>query len=134
VRTTSAFSSPVAVVNTGGWVVDTPQLNPIKGAALILIDEKLNVAAVRCYTEGPDASSFRLRVEPSNPTGPNELADELRATIDPGRDPWATLAELTRAAVGDRGRELEDRLHADTSTLNEVERAEPARGPASPSA
>jgi hypothetical protein len=124
VRTCSAFPSPVAVVNTGGWVVDTPQLNPIKGASLILIDEQLNVAAVRCYTEGPEASSFRLRIEPSNPTGRNELADELRATIDPGRDPWATLAELTQAAVGDRGRQLADRLHADASTLNQDQRVE----------
>jgi len=133
-RTISAFSSPVSVVNTGGWVVDTPQLNPIKGASLILIDEQLNVAAVRCYTEGPDASSFRLQIEPSNPTGPNELVDELRASIDPDRDPWATLAKLTQAAVGDRGRQLADRLRADASTLNEVnQKVEPPRGEESPS-
>ena len=34
-----AFPTPVSVVNTGGWVVDTPQPNPLKGASLILIDE-----------------------------------------------------------------------------------------------
>jgi hypothetical protein len=133
-RTTSGFSAPVAVANTGGWVVDTPQLNPIKGASLILIDEKLNVASVRCYTEGPDASSFRLHVEAVNSPGSNELADELLATIDPGRDPWASLAQLTQAAVADRGRQLADRLLADASTLNEVsQKVEPSRGEASPS-
>jgi UDP-2,3-diacylglucosamine pyrophosphatase LpxH len=134
-RSTSAFSSPVAVVNTGGWVVDTPQLNPIKGASLILIDEQLNVASVRCYTEGPDASSFQVHVEPSSSTGSNDLVDELRATIDPSRDPWATLAQLTQAAVADRGRQLADRLQADASTLNEVnQKLQPPRGEDSPSA
>ena len=107
-RTMATFSSPVAVVNTGGWVVDAPQLSPLKGASLVLIDDQLNVASVRCYTEGPDASSYRVRVDPSNSTGANELADQLRAA---------------RTAVGDRGRQLADRLQADASTLNRLNRA-----------
>jgi UDP-2,3-diacylglucosamine pyrophosphatase LpxH len=122
-RTMAAFPSPVAVVNTGGWVVDAPQLNPLKGASLVLIDDQLNVASIRCYTEGPDASSYRVRVDPSNSTGTNELADQLRGAIDPDRDPWASLAQVTRAAVGDRGRQLADRLQADASTLNQLNRA-----------
>jgi hypothetical protein len=122
-RTMATFSSPVAVVNTGGWVVDAPQLSPLKGASLVLIDDQLNVASVRCYTEGPDASSYRVRVDPSNSTGANELADQLRAAIDPDRDPWASLAQVTRTAVGDRGRQLADRLQADASTLNRLNRA-----------
>ena len=68
-RTVGAFAAPVDVVNTGGWVVDTPSLDPIKGASLVLIDEELNVASVRCYTEGTDPSSYRVRVEPSGPEG-----------------------------------------------------------------
>jgi UDP-2,3-diacylglucosamine pyrophosphatase LpxH len=119
-RTTTAFPTPVAVVNTGGWVVDTPELNPVKGAALILIDEQLNVAAVRCYTEGPDAASYRVRIDPADGTGSNDLVDELRATIDPDRDPWAQLAHLTQTVVDDRGRQLVDRQSSDTSMLNEL--------------
>ena len=119
-RDATAFSSPVSVVNTGGWVVDTPQRNPLKGASLILIDEKLNVASLCCYTEGPDASSYRLRIEPTNATGPNELVDELRASVDPDRDPWAQFAHCTQATVGDRGRQLADRLQSDASNLNQL--------------
>jgi UDP-2,3-diacylglucosamine pyrophosphatase LpxH len=134
-RAMHAFTAPVAVVNTGGWVVDSPQLNPLKGASLVLIDDELNVASIRCYTEGPDASSYRLRIEPSNPTGSNKLADELHTTIDPGRDPWATLAQLIQEAVGDRGRQLADRLQADASTLNQLnQKLDPSRGPAGSSA
>jgi hypothetical protein len=119
-RTLPSFPSPVAVVNTGGWVVDAPQPNPLKGASLILIDDELNVASVRCYIEGPDASSYRLHIEPANATGPNKLADELRSTIDPDRDPWASLAQVVQKAVVVRGRQLAQRLQADATTLNRL--------------
>jgi hypothetical protein len=119
-RTVPAFASPVDVVNTGGWVVDTPSLDPIKGASLVLIDEQLNVASVRCYTEGADASSYRVRIDPSGPEGPNPLVDALRASIDPDCDPWAGLARTIRAAVADRGRQLADRLQADATTLDKL--------------
>jgi UDP-2,3-diacylglucosamine pyrophosphatase LpxH len=119
-RTTTAFAAPVEVANTGGWVVDTPQLNPLKGASLILIDDQLNVAALRCYTEGDAADSYRLQIDPVNSTGPNELVDQLRGTVDPDRDPWAQLAQAIQSAVGDRGRQLADRLRSDASTLNQL--------------
>jgi UDP-2,3-diacylglucosamine pyrophosphatase LpxH len=127
-RTASAFPSPVKVLNTGGWVVDTPELNPLKGASLIVIDDQLNVASLRCYTEGPDASSYRLRIDPANATGPNELVDHLRATINPDADPWATLAHVTQSAVGDRGSQLADRLRSDASTLNQLNGEEGSEG------
>jgi UDP-2,3-diacylglucosamine pyrophosphatase LpxH len=133
-RTTDAFSAPVAVVNTGGWVVDTPELNPIKGASIILIDEKLNVASVRCYAEGPAASSYCLQIEPSSSTGSNELVEELRSTINTDRDPWLTLAQLIQSVVGDRGRQLADRLRDDASTLNKLnQKVDVSRDEASPS-
>jgi UDP-2,3-diacylglucosamine pyrophosphatase LpxH len=119
-RAATAFATPVQVVNTGGWVVDTPQLNPLKGASLIVIDDQLNVASLRCYTESDAADSFRVHIDPVNATGPNDLVDQLRSTIDPARDPWAQLAQAIQSAVGDRGRQLEDRLRSDASTLNQL--------------
>jgi UDP-2,3-diacylglucosamine pyrophosphatase LpxH len=119
-RRTTSFPMPVNVVNTGGWVVDTPQLNPLKGASLILIDEHLNMASLCLYTEGPESSSYRLRIEPASAAGANDLVDELRATIDTDRDPWAQFAQLTQATVGDRGRQLDERLKSDESTLNQL--------------
>jgi UDP-2,3-diacylglucosamine pyrophosphatase LpxH len=119
-RTTTAFATPVQVVNTGGWVVDTPQRNPLKGASLVLIDDQLNVASLRCYTEGDTADSYRIRIDPVNATGPNDLVDQLRATIEPDRDPWAQLAQALQSVVSERGEQLEDRLRSDASTLNRL--------------
>ena len=118
------FPTPVSVVNTGGWVVDTPELNPLKGASLILIDEELNVASLCCYTEGDDPSSYRLRIEPASADVPNALVDRLRSDIDPGHDPWVTLARTIRTTVGDRGRQLAERLAEDASTLNRLHQQE----------
>ncbi len=119
-RTAQAFSAPVAVVNTGGWVVDSPQLDPIKGASLVLIDDELNVACMRCYSEGGDPSSYRLRIDPANPNGSNRLVEELRSTVDPDRDPWSAMAQSIESAVGDRRLQLGDRLRADASTLTRL--------------
>jgi hypothetical protein len=126
-RTVAAFPHPVNVLNTGGWVVDTPQLNPFKGASLVLIDDALNVAALRCYTEGPDASSYRLRIDPANAAGPNELVDQLRAAIDPDAGPWAALARIIESEVTERGQQLDDRLRSDASMLNQLH-GEPEAG------
>ncbi|MGD0393415.1 MAG: hypothetical protein ABSC41_12315 [Acidimicrobiales bacterium] len=128
VRTTTLCPSPVSVVNTGGWVVDTPQLNPMKGASVILIDEELNVACVRCYREGTDASSYMVSIEPGSAGGPNPLVDQLRSTVDAGRDPWASLAQAIQTTVGDRGRQLDERLRSDASTLNQLNRADQGDG------
>ena len=121
-RKAAAFPSPVAVVNTGGWVVDTPDPDPVKGASVVLIDDRLDVASVRCYSEGTDPSSYRLCIDPVNQTGPNRLADELRSTIGSDRDPWATLAQTVQATVGERGTQLADRVRADASALNRADR------------
>jgi hypothetical protein len=119
-RDAMTTAAPVDVVNTGGWVVDTPERNPLKGASLILIDEQLNVASLCCYTESQDRASYRLEIAPANATGPNDLVDELRSTIDPDRDPWSSLAQLAQSSVEDRGRQLADRLRSDASALNEL--------------
>jgi hypothetical protein len=119
-RSVAGFPGPVPVINTGGWVVDSPQINPLKGAALIVVDDALNVAAVRFYTEGPDASSYKVTVEDPEPSGTNPLVNELREKIDPDRDPWAALAQAVSTTVVERGQQLADRLRADTSSLNQL--------------
>jgi UDP-2,3-diacylglucosamine pyrophosphatase LpxH len=124
-RTMSAFASPVDVVNTGGWVVDTPEPNPLKGASLILIDEDLNVASLRCYTEGPDSSSYRVRIEAPSSSASNQLVDQLQQDIDPDAEPWTTLAQAVQAMVVDRGHQLADRLRADATALDKLSGARP---------
>jgi hypothetical protein len=92
----------------------------MKGAAVVLIDDALHVAAVRFYTEGSGSDPYAVTVEPVTDGASNPLVDELRSTIDPRRDPWAAFAQATGAVVADRGRQLADRLKADAATLDRL--------------
>lgn len=118
-RRPSGLPGPMPVVNTGGWVVDSPQPEPNKGAAVVLIDQDLNIALVRCYTQG--AEPGEVEVEGPGDQATNPLVDELQSTIDPVRDPWRALADAAAATERDRRRQLRTRLEAETRLVNEAE-------------
>ena len=45
------FARPVEVLNTGGWVVDSVERQPLHGAAVVFVDDALHCASLRMYTE-----------------------------------------------------------------------------------
>ena len=45
----ASYSEPVRVFNSGGWMLDEPRLDTVQGASMVLIDEDLNVAALRLF-------------------------------------------------------------------------------------
>lgn len=124
VRQPAGLPGPLPVVNTGGWVVDTPEAEPNKGASVVLIDDNLDVAVLRCYNQGADAGQG-VRVEAPAGSGTNPLVQELSAFVDPSRDPWRALAEAATTTERDRRRQLDARLQADTSRLGDHD---PSRG------
>ena len=105
-------SSGWSVVNTGGWVVDTPEDDPLKGASLVVVDGDANVAVVRCYQEGPDPGCYAVRVEGVAGDEANPLVAELSASVDASRDPWRALSEALRSTVAERSEQLRARLDA----------------------
>ena len=123
VRHPPGYAVPVAVFNTGGWVVDTPEPEPVKGASIILIDDDLNVAVLQCYVQdvgdNDPGDNYAVRVEGPATAADNPLVTDLRARIDPDRDPWRALAEATGATVRDRRRQLDARLSAEVVKLDD---------------
>jgi hypothetical protein len=107
----AVLPGPGTVVNTGGWVVDTTEAEPNKGAAVILIDEDLNIAAIRCFGHGAGVGHGVVIDGPPD-EAVNPLVSELRSTIDPARDPWKALAEAVTTVEEERQRQLRDRLAA----------------------
>jgi hypothetical protein len=45
------LARPVAIYNTGGWVMDQPTLTSTQGAAVVLIDGDLNLASLRLFND-----------------------------------------------------------------------------------
>ncbi|MGP0029836.1 MAG: hypothetical protein ACLPVF_04950 [Acidimicrobiales bacterium] len=128
VRIPPVSARPVNIFNTGGWVVDTPEPEPVKGAAVVLIDDDLNVATVRFYAQEVEHAGHAhrtgppIRVEGAGGVFDNPLVEELRRHVDPDRDPWRALAEATAATVKDRRRQLEARLAAEEADLARTDR------------
>ena len=123
VRVPPVSAAPVTIVNTGGWVVDSPEPEPVKGAVVVLIDEDLNVASLHCYAQHVEGAhaDVAVRVEGVAGVPDNPLVQELRQRIDPDRDPWRALAEATAATVRERRRQLELRLADERAELARTE-------------
>ncbi|MGO9344438.1 MAG: metallophosphoesterase [Acidimicrobiales bacterium] len=107
------FATPVNLANTGGWVVDTVDTNPLQGASAIVVDENLEVASLRLYDQHDDASSYRVRV--SAVTDPSSaLAKRLADLVRPDDGCWRALSEAVAVAVPERHRALETIIERST--------------------
>jgi hypothetical protein len=113
----SGLPGPGTVMNTGGWVVDSIDPEPVKGGSVILIDEDLNIAALRCYGQG-SGSGHGVVVEGPLDDPANPLVSELQSRIDPSRDPWRALAEAVTMTEEARRGQLQARLQLQTTELD----------------
>jgi UDP-2,3-diacylglucosamine pyrophosphatase LpxH len=105
-RVVSGFPSPVDLANTGGWVVDTTETNPLQGAAAIVVDEDLHVASLRLYDQAADATGYRVRVAPVGDAD-SSLVARLGDVVHPGAGPWRALSTAVAQAVPERHRALQ---------------------------
>ena len=104
-RDAKGFEEPVKLANTGGWVVDTIDTNPLQGAAAILVDEDLHVASLRLYDQQADATDYRVRVAPV--TDPEaDIVKRLSEIVRPDKGCWRSLSQAVSVAVPERHQAL----------------------------
>jgi len=101
----AGYPALLKVYNSGGWVVDTVQVSPVHGAAVILIDETLHAITLRMYNQATSLEEYAVRVEECVPPGATSSAfyDHINAYVNHASDPWKTFSEVVAEAV---------RLHA----------------------
>jgi UDP-2,3-diacylglucosamine pyrophosphatase LpxH len=104
-RQAKGFNDPVRLANTGGWVVDTIDTNPLQGAAAILVDEDLHVASLRLYDQQANASDYRVQVAPVTDADA-DLVKRLNEIVRPEEGCWAALSKAVSVAVPERHRAL----------------------------
>jgi len=98
----------LAVVNTGGWVVDHFAPQPLQGGAVALVSEDLDVVLLRMYQQVDDPSAWRIAVEAvAEQPGAAGFAERVRGLIDAAAPPWSTFSEAAAALVAERRREME---------------------------
>lgn len=123
----AGFPGEVVAHNTGGWVVDSVEPEPLKGAALSLISDELEVVDLCIYRQQAGARPPRVTVMavPGPSAGPTPLRDWLVARLRADAGPWADVADATDRAVRERQCQLDTRIARGTEAV----RGTPAGGP-----
>jgi len=98
----TGYSTPLKVYNSGGWVVDTIKISPLHGAAVLLVDEALDVVSLRMYNQTVNQADYAVRVEEITSPGSAEsdFYRQINASVVNTHDPWKTFSEITAEAVG----------------------------------
>lgn len=106
----------VDVYNTGGWVVDTVDPEPLHGGAVILVDENLDTASLRMYNEAADPAQCPVRVEQATRAGvgDNPFHTRISGLVKPDAPPWTTFSELVARAVRVRQQDLRQKINSAT--------------------
>ena len=124
-RAVPGLANPVRIFNTGGWVVDTLNVEPLYGASVVLIDENLEVACLRLYNQTTDAGAYRVHLDDGLPAeqGPfyRRLSSLVRAEDQVWKDFSAAVAEL-----------VTERTKALARIIAEAGRTRPAKPPTGP--
>jgi len=105
-RDVPGLANPVRVFNSGGWVVDTLEVEPLHGANVVLIDESLEVACVRLYNQAADPSAYRVKVDDGLPIEQGPFFRRLSDLISPDDDVWKRFSSAVAGLVTEREKAL----------------------------
>jgi hypothetical protein len=113
--TVPGFPSPVRIVNTGGWVVDTADPAPVQAGVAVLVSDDLQAASLQFYRQGTAPAPAQLLP----PRGGQASAwhSELASRLDPAAEPWAALSRGAASLEAQR-----HRLQAATVALRTMTR------------
>jgi len=103
----------VNVYNTGGWVVETVDPEPLHGGAVLLVDEDLNCVSLRMYNENENPAGYSVSLQEAGHAGEskNPLYARLSTLIDPSASPWKNFSEAAARAVRVRAQNLRARIN-----------------------
>ncbi len=104
-RDAAGYPAPVDLANTGGWVVDTIEANPLQGAAAVIVDENLRVASLRLYNQMEGDAQYQVGVAPVG-NADSDLVKRLSGLVHPESGSWRALSDEVARAVPRRQRAL----------------------------
>ena len=127
-RGVTGYPRPVTLVNTGGWVVDHPEPEPLKGATAVLIDADLRTVALELYRQRADGTvAPPAAVAVGSVSVPWAEAVQERMAAD--QSAWAGLTTALDEAVAARRRQLLERDAATEARIAKADAAAPAEPP-----
>lgn len=103
----------VNVYNTGGWVVESVEPQPLHGGAMVLLDDELNAVSLRMYNEEADPAKYSVTVKEASHAGEgaNPLYQRISGLVNPSEEPWKGLSAAIARAVYIREQNLRARIN-----------------------
>ena len=103
----------VNVYNTGGWVVETVEAQPLYGGAIVLVDEDLNVTSLRMYNEAANPEGYSVGVEEAKHVGEkdNPFHRRILGLVRPSEEPWKTFSAIAARSIRIRAQNLRARIN-----------------------
>jgi len=101
---------PVAVYNTGGWVMDQPTMTSTQGASIVLVDDDLNLAALRLFNDPVNGACPAVHAAGTGTARDrdNPLLPALAQAVARQADGWDRFTRSAVAAVERHARDLLD--------------------------
>lgn len=111
------FKSPVAVYNTGGWVVDTVRRKDVFGGAVLLMNENLDACLLEMYRENESVESYSvkaLHIHQGSAASPfyKRIKELVSPADQPAKRPWSQFSKIVSLDVENRAERLDRRLKA----------------------
>lgn len=103
------YPGATGLYNTGGWVVDTPQVEPLNGASAVLVDENLDVVSLRFYNQQADPANYAVRVSEAPRADGTHSAfyERLQGLVNPNTDPWKNFSTVVAREIPPRLRNIQ---------------------------
>jgi hypothetical protein len=113
------FDEPLRVVNTGGWILDTPVFGTCEGASVLFVDADMNMASLRLFNapdqdgSSPPPGFAPQKVQVLTPEGvDNALSTALRQAVAQTQALWDAVSLAADAAYRDKQTWMLDMLAA----------------------
>lgn len=99
---------PVDVFNTGGWVMDQPTMTSTQGAAAVLIDDELNIASLRLFTDPLNGEMTPVHAAGTGGVRDlrNPMLQQLRDALKDCAPEWAEFTQRVQVSTEHRADNL----------------------------
>lgn len=104
----------VNVYNSGGWVVDTVDPQPLHGGAVILVDENLEATSLRMYNETDDPTQYAVKVQEARHPGdqPGIFHTRIAGLVNGSAPLCQAFSDAVARAVNVRAQNLRARINS----------------------
>lgn len=102
------YSNKLNIYNSGGWVVESSETQPLHGGAIILIDDELNTTSLRMYNEADKKEDYKVIVESAGGVT-NQLYAKIKGLVEPPSGRWAEFSSAAADAIEIRQKNLAER-------------------------